>query len=116
MNEPASAPARQLSPAEMAEASAKAAQALAELERVLAEGKRAQAKYDEFCSAHGIQPGVGMAKLLDPATPPRDRYILGHLLAELDAMDEKIRLKGNLHDITPKQTVGARALGSRLRI
>ena len=86
------------------------------MDELLALGRTAKAKVDDFYKEHNIVPGIGEFSLLSPPVPERHRAIFSKMLAEFDNIDRRI------DEFSPESTrpapiaVSARAVGNRYRI
>lgn len=90
-----------------------------QMDALLAEGRRAMEKADQFYNDHMIEPGIGIKKLLSDEVVDEDRVIFARLFTEIEMMEHRIeQLDPGKNDTASVSTpsVGARAIGNRYRI
>jgi len=86
------------------------------MDALLALGKEALTKIDQFYQEHAIEPGIGVKTLLGDAVPEQHRVIFARILAEFPMIDQRI------DEMEPRSPQPApvpartRAVGSRYRI
>lgn len=89
---------------------------IAQMDGMLAQGREAMERLDEFYREHGLTPGFGKNELLSDKVPDRHRTIFAKLLAKVARIDQEI------DEMDPRKTTpapvaaSARAAGSRFRI
>lgn len=89
---------------------------IAQMDALLAAGKAAVARVDQFYAAHGIQPGMGAQRLQSEDVPERHRIIFARLLAEFSKIEQRIEEFDPTSKTPAPVSVSARAVGNRYRI
>jgi|GEM_PF-1714935 len=89
---------------------------ISHMDAMLAQGRGAVERLDEFYRVRGLTPGFGKKELLSERVPDRHRTIFAKMLARVARIDQEI------DEIDPRMTTPApiaastRAAGSRFRI
>ncbi len=89
---------------------------ISQMDAMLAQGREAMERLDQFYHVRGLTPGFGKKELLSEKVPDRHRTIFAKLLAKVARIDQEI------DEIDPRKSTPApiaataRAVGNRFRI
>lgn len=90
---------------------------IAAMDALLAQGRAAMAKVDQFYREHDLVPGVGEQVLTSSeSVPPQHRHIFRKLLAELSQIEQRIEEFDPASTKPSPVPVSTRAIGNRYRI
>jgi len=92
-------------------------QRIAAMDSLMAEGKAAMAKVNQFYREHDLVPGLGEKVLTSSEmVPPEHRHIFRKLLAELSQIEQRIEEFNPASTKPSPVPVSTRAIGNRYRI
>ncbi len=86
------------------------------MDALLAKGREAMERVDQFYTETGLVPGIGAKMLLGDEIPEEDRVIFARLLTELEIMEQRIAQIEAASTPVARVSVSARAVGNRYRI
>lgn len=89
---------------------------IAQMDGMLAQGREAMERLDQFYHEHGLTPGFGKNELLSDKVPDRHRTIFARLLAEFTNIEQRIEEFDPSSKKNAPVPVSARAVGNRYRI
>ncbi|GEP43710.1 hypothetical protein [Brevifollis gellanilyticus] len=89
---------------------------IARMDALLAKGREAMDRVDQFYTETGLVQGIGAKTLLGDEVPEEDRVIFARLLTELEIMEQRIAQIETAITPVARVSVSARAVGNRYRI
>ena len=91
-------------------------QMIARTEAMLARGKEMEARLDAFYQRQGIQPGIGLQRLLEGCARPEHKALTVRLLQEWAALPTKARELMERQTAKQLRPTNVSLIGSRYRI